>query len=131
MLSAIRLPPVNAVRRCRLSGSIPESLLRRTIRGAAGKDGGVSRLEAGTGRTPLINFTPRMQSELKGLGEPMVVDTAGLTDMARQMLEEDPDMQALLKSYQEAMLRVDRQAPQLAHAPHGEGEQCRVIPVLT
>ena len=72
-----------------------------------------------------------MQSELKGLGEPMEVDTAGLTDMARQMLEEDPDMQALLKSYQEAMLRVDRQAPQLAHAPHGEGEQCRVIPVLT
>ena len=69
----------------------------------------------------MINFTPRMQSELKGLGEPMVVDTAGLTDMARQMLEEDPDMQALLKSYQEAMLRVDRQAPQLAHALAGGG----------
>lgn len=111
MLSAYRLPNL---RQCRLSRgiqSISELQLRRTVIRASRKDGGVSGEKKGEGEHHCsIHFPILMQSELKGLEEPMV-DTVGLTDMARQMLEEDPDMQALLKSYQEAMLRVDRQAP--------------------
>ncbi len=38
----------------------------------------------------------------------LVPDTAGIREMAEKMLDEDPEMQALLKSYQEAMMNVDR-----------------------